>query len=507
LSNETNAVSQPIPQEKNLVSIHAAANWPEPSQINQFQSPVIPDNVIPTLIEDYARASAAASGFCWQAYAMSMLVVISGLASDKIKLHYKGTWTERPKLWGALIAEPGVGKTPIFKPVTAEMYAINEELISESRRMYAEYMSRVKDMEKMKKEDRYEIIPPPDLCLVVDTATIEYQQKLASDNPRGLTILRGEASSLIRSKDPKKFDQVLEMLEYFDGGSRSKGTLKDGMRNIKNWSAAFLTTIQPQAIAKGNEVLLDTGFVQRFLPILLPPQENVRVDLSVDDSAYRSLCRRIWNLDPNAETVFHFSREAWVLAADWETKIHHMRKSKSISSNFSQHFAKYPIFFLRLILVYHIIDMVENTSNIEVQTRTVEQVIALMDQYVFPSSQSFYLSSFSGTGPAAVATKVCERLKTDAYLGVWSVTERSLSRNVRAFAEAAPDVRRKALQLIESHGWGRKHQEKASNGKMMQTIQINPRVMEIIRAEDHRDTVDALDAASYAAPGSPTDFY
>lgn len=440
---------------------------------------------------------------------MAMLVAMSGIASDRLKIRCKGSqWLERPKLWGALVASSGSGKSPIFRVATKEMRAINSELAGDNRIAMADYLARVREQESVKKSDRFDPGPPPPVrCLVVDNATIEWQQKVAEDNPRGICLLRGEMSSLIRSKDPKTHDKVLDMLEYYDGGQRDKGTLKDGQRDIKNWSAAFLTTVQPTAISKANEILLDTGFVQRFIPIPVPDKEWIEDDLQTDDSAYRHLCRRLWELDPPTDVIFELDLGARDLANAWLKKVHYMGRSQTISKQFSEHFAKYPAFFFRLVLLYHVIDMIENATSHEVTSETVRKVTDLMDSYIYPSSQHFYLSSFSGTGPAAVATKVCERLKTDAYLGTWSVTERSLVRNVRAFADADPDTRRKALQLLESHGWGRKSQEKGSNGKLMQTIQISPRVTEIMRAEDHRDNVAALDAAAYAAPGSPSDFY
>jgi hypothetical protein len=490
--------------------------WTEPRKVSILENSTINPEYLPKVIADLATAASNDSGIAMEAYAMAMLCVCSGVASDRYKIQCRGTgWLERPKIWVSLVAKSGTGKSPVYRLARRPIEEISQALKEENRLALKGYENRLKDFEdwkRMKGADKGQVAkpdpgdPPPVKGLTLDNATLEWQQKLAHDNPRGLFLLKGEMSPLVRSTDPKKIDMVMEYLEAFDGGPRSKGTVKNGQKEIDNWSMGFLTTVQPKVVSQMPDLLRDTGFLQRFIPVPVPEQEWVEENFSYDNQNYHNCVHWLWAADPANEFIFELDDEGKELAKDFLRKIHKVRTGYSANETFTEHVNKYPTFLYRLALTYHLIEIAasERTEhgNEIIPGRIVRQVIGLLSDYCFKAAKSFYLTSVGGDSPQVIADKIIAKLKKEALDGAASITMRELSRGLLKNVSDASASH--ALGMLEAYGWMKRTRRKVG-GAISIAVVINPQVREIAAREAAKDFSSFYDIESVFAPGQETD--
>jgi hypothetical protein len=469
-------------------------HWSEPLPVVVAEKAEIDRGYIPSIVDNLAHSANLETGMDYGAYVMSFLTVLSGCASDEYKIQGRGkTWKERPKIWTALIAGSGTGKSQFFSMARSEVTKISQELANDNARIMAEWRAENKRRAKNKSEEFDELPPPITKHLAIDVTTLEWAYQAAAYNPRGLMMFRGELGSLLRSKDTKIIQLLLEMLELFDGGPRSKATIKTGEVAIKNWSAAFLTTVQPDIIRTMNDDLKRNGFVQRFLPIMVPNQKWVEEPISCDARDYYDLCRRLWHEDSRSEVIFELDTPANKLAEDFLHRLFQARGVTSYGPEYPEHMAKYPIFFYRLCLLFHLI---EGTKNQKIHQGIVYQVVNFMQDYLIPNSKNFYCQTMQSDGPFHLATSLIRHLKALTRRGELETTTKEISQTCWAFKKAEEEMRTSALLLLQDSNWIRLDQVQNPGRRPRKVVLINPKVRALADAEASKDSLNLLTSES-----------
>ena len=115
----------------------------EPTNLwGYFEPPSLPDGIMPTVIDNFARAQGLNMGVDPAGLAMAALTVCCAAIPDSIQLQVKVNdegWLEPARIWVALVGEPSTKKTPIMnaaaKPIR-KLDAAAYERWAEEKRQY-----------------------------------------------------------------------------------------------------------------------------------------------------------------------------------------------------------------------------------------------------------------------------------------------------------------------------------------------------------------------------------
>lgn len=120
----------------NHVDIEPADLWA------QFEPPVLPQGLLPKIIEDFARVQARLMGSDPAGIAMAALAACGAAIPDRIKLQpkkYDDFWTEAARLWVALVGGVSCKKTPIIRAAVKPINSIDADLFRAYSKAMHEY--------------------------------------------------------------------------------------------------------------------------------------------------------------------------------------------------------------------------------------------------------------------------------------------------------------------------------------------------------------------------------
>lgn len=479
------------------------ANWPDPHPLNQVEIPDITKEDLPKIVGEFAEDLARSKGIPVAATAMTMLCIASGVISDQYKVHCQPNtmWKERAKFWAFLIADPGIGKTPVIRDCRTAIDSINDACSRSYGEAIREFRMEEKKWKGGKSEDKLPPERPPcRLCYFQpDDITPAAAKMLGADNPRGLLAIMGELDSIVSASDPKTKSWVSMMLSLYDGSKDTKVTKGEGMSSCR-WSGAFLTTVQPDVIQESYTGYLRNGFLQRFIPTMLMRVGTKDKSVRVDSSNYDMLIDVLWQDDPVEERIFRLADDAQELADEFVDSYEGIISATGVNKYLRQHLGKHPGLFFRLCLTYHMIDhagQMEIPDTIGIDT--AEKVYGLLKGYVVNSARAFYTEIVADDSVEALSQALAEFFKAKALEGDLSFPKTFLTANVSAWKHCKSNEHRSlAISYLESLGWCRT-EKKAATGRGRPSIEIilNPRLSRIARKES-ADAVRDLQAANLA---------
>lgn len=174
--------------------------------------------------------------------------------SDQFKIQPKrldDTWTEDPRLWLAVIAEPGQKKTPALNSAKRPLVNIAFKLHKEHEEAMAQYKEECGEWEKNGKKG-----PPPkkpvEKRLYVDDITVEAFRRVLENNPRGVGIFKDELSGWLSSFDAYRSANTkggskdrADYCELYQGGPKPFDRAEKGFIFVPHWGASIVGGIQP----------------------------------------------------------------------------------------------------------------------------------------------------------------------------------------------------------------------------------------------------------------------
>ena len=381
--------------------------------------PALPLSAVPSVIADFAADRADLIGCDPAAIIVPALVTCGAVLPDQITIQPKAhdrTWREAGRLWAFVVGPPAAKKSPALKAAGAPAFAINAKLAESNAAEMREYDEAVTQAKKAK-----QTLPPRPAWrqLLVQDTTIEALSDALLDNPRGVLMLADELSEWIGGMDAYTAGRVQKdrpgWLQAFEGGPRSLNRVMRGRAVIPNWSTAIAGGIQPDVVRRLFSTGTGTsdGLTQRFLAVTLAPA-GIGADRPDDDaaaSAYKALVRSLWEVhdEPSTATL---APDAHGALREYLTHIHGVADSLAGSAEaFASHLGKWPGILARLALVYHAIDCAgrsRHPSADPVSLATIEAVITLARDYLFPHAAHFYGEVLQQRTHHATAVRVAD---------------------------------------------------------------------------------------------------
>lgn len=440
-------------------TVAEAFDCPPADLWSRYEPPLLPDRVLPGIVERFARTHAETMGCDPAGLAMAALTACAAAIPDRIKVQVKRhdpTWTESARLWTALIGQPSTKKTPIMSAALRPLNKIDAELFSE-------YVIRQEEYEALDAKERKATPKPQQRRLRISDATIEAAQEVLKDSPDGVLSQQDELSGWFGAMDKYSAGKGAMAdrgfwLQAFNGGSYALNRISRGAALIPNLSISILGGIQPDPLRRIVSESVDDGLIQRLLPVQLRPAVLGK-DEPQDDSVrrYGELVRNLWLLQPphqallRGEAVLNFSEAAHSVRSRLEARHLEMISTEVISAKMAAHFGKYDGIFARLCVLWHCIENVDEPVLPRViEGATAERVEAFMGRFIVPSAIAFYtnvlgLSDDHDTLIELASYILSHRLST--------VQHRDCQRASRSLRALTVDQSRRLFEKLESFGW------------------------------------------------------
>jgi hypothetical protein len=366
-----------------------AADWPEPIDFLSDAGIAAPSKIgsshLPDALLPFVEDSAQRMGADVDAIALAAVVALSAVAHESWQLQPKqrdNTWTEGARLWGAIVGDPGIMKTPVIKAATAPL----DRLDAEARRRHTEAMrafeAEVAASKAKKGEPAHDIARPRLERFLVENATIEAMTEVLRDDgghysaPSGKVLVRqDEMSEWLANMDRYKSGgrgggDRGAFLRAYNGGRYVVDRVQRGSFAVPNWSACVLGGIQPEPIQRIAQEAADDGLLQRFC-FAVPREQGRGVDRAPDHAAiarYNALFPMLLALRPrraldgdvppvvlhenarqHAEAIFDLA-DAMMAWPDQSVRLRAC-------------FAKWRGLFARLTLLFHLIEIADARAH------------------------------------------------------------------------------------------------------------------------------------------------
>ncbi len=267
--------------------------WPEPVDFladNDLTGvPELHPGHLPDALHAFVADTAARMGVDPVAVALAALVTCTSVVHEDWRIQPKrhdDTWTEAARIWGAIVGDPSILKTPVITACTRPV----EQLELAARKRHANAMRRYRYALKAWKDNGSDPASMPrqprlDRYLVEGTTVEALSEVLRDDDdarhraPAGRVLVRqDEMSEWIASFDRYRSggrggSDRGAYLRLYNGGRYVIDRVGRGSFAVPSWSACVLGGIQPEPIQRIAREAADDGLLQRFIYCVPARQE------------------------------------------------------------------------------------------------------------------------------------------------------------------------------------------------------------------------------------------
>lgn len=515
-------------------SAPAAIEWPAPIDFlgddAMTGAPELKAEHVPEAIAGFAFDNAARMGVDPAAVALSCIVACAAVVTDDWRIQPKmldDEWTENPRLWGLIVGDPSILKTPVINAATRPIDALEVA----ARERHAEAMRKWNaDVIAAKADKANATIPPRPKCdrWMVEGTTIEALQEVLRDDDdakhrtpaRKVLLRQDELSGWLADMDRysgggKGGGDRAHYLKIYNGGRFTNDRVMRGSFAIPNWSACVLGGIQPEPIQRIAKEAADDGLLQRFL-YCVPGAQGDGEDRAPDRDAlarYKALVPALAALRPSlgsmganlrpSAVAFHAEAHQHRIAIDQLVKA--QAAMPDTSTRLKAALGKWRGMFARLALTFHLIDVADaNAQGREapfatvVPEATARRVASYIRDVLLPhllrAEALLYLTPQTGHA-RWIAGHI---LASEELRAAGRVTYRDLN---SAYGALRPTDKRRELEAVmlalEAFGWVRA--ELPTNpARPITTWHVNPALWTTFaaRAAAERQTRDAARKAT-----------
>jgi hypothetical protein len=355
-----------------------AARWPQPVDFLtdlDAAPPELQPKHVPDALWGFIDDAAERMGVDPTSIALADLVSCAAVVSDEWRIQpkrYDTTWTEQPRLWGAIVGDPSILKTPVIVLCTKPI----DRLEAEARERHQEEMREYKaELAAWKRAEDTELPEPtaPKLSrYLVESTTIEaLSEVLRDDDDAKLTAPARKA--LVRHDEMAEFFANLDRyktggrgggdrgayLRLYNGGRYPIDRIGRGTFAIPNWSACFLGGIQPGPIQRVAKYSDDDGLLQRLI-YCVPGRQTFGMDRAPRFTAlqrYEALFPKLRALHPRTVVALH--ADAHQHRENIDAFARGLALLPDTSLRLRAALDKWPGQFARLCLTFHLIDLAD----------------------------------------------------------------------------------------------------------------------------------------------------
>lgn len=377
--------------------------WPDPQPAVSITSevPIVEPEMLPHCLRDWIFDAADRMQTAPDYMAVSACVMMGSLIGRQVSLRpkqYDTSWTVTPNIWGALVGQSSMMKTPaitetrkILDKLDREYIAGHEVIYKQWEVEYHQYKASLKYAEKKaekeaSEEKRNEIIARVPECpeaperrrIYTNDATIEKLQSILKGSPQGVLILRDELTGWLRTFDKKghESDRPFYLEGYGGNGRYCCDRIGRGTIIVEGLCLGVLGGATPGGMesfvkdALGNSDGSD-GLLQRFNLIAYPSRldDFSWTDRLPDEKAFFAAetgFRRCANIDlskigaetgpyPGILPFLRFEPEAQELFKEWFSDLQVRMRRNDEHHALESHLLKQDKLVCGLSLIFHVV--------------------------------------------------------------------------------------------------------------------------------------------------------
>jgi putative DNA primase/helicase len=483
--------------------------WPDPSPLGDELPPVsvfdfelLPAAFRP-FVEDVSERMQTPPDFA----AAALVVSLAGCVNRRACIVPKRadrSWRVVPNLWGALVAPPGMMKSPLLRLVTLPLSRIEE-------RWRAEFQSQAEDfaLEKEKAELRWQswredfkramkknadppiepdqtLTRPVQRRLTVTDATFEKLHEILAENPAGIFLVRDELTGWLSTLDRQgREGERGFMLSAWNGDTgHTIDRIERGSVHVPAVCVSLFGNIQPSKLrwylsqsTDGGPG--DDGLFQRFQVLIWPDvsHEWRLVDRPADDAAIEQVSgvlSTLAELSADTPVVIRFDDGAQELFFAWLTELEMKLRSGRLPEPLVAHLSKYRSLMPTLAGLFEMCARA-CTGGIEgdlaITLDHARRAAAFCD-YLESHAKRVYSCLVS---PAVhAAHELAREIRAGNLPGMFAA--RDIYRHHWSGLDT-PERVQSALEILEDAGWVRSVRiENPSGGRPSETWMANPKL-------------------------------
>lgn len=485
-------------------------HWPDPAPLGDELPPVpefpielLPESLRP-LVADTSERTQTPPDYA----AAAAIVALAGCVNRRALIVPKRedtSWSVVPNLWGAIVAPPGMMKSPILRSMTLPLVRLEEALRVDFDGAKANF-----DLEKEQSELRWQawredykraikkgdttptqpertLDEPTRQRLVLTDATFEKLHEILAQNPAGVLIVRDELTGWLAEleREGRQGERAFFLQAWNGDASFTIDRIGRGSIHVPAVCVSLIGNIQPARL----RVFLsqvdygpgDDGLFQRLQILVwpdLPPAWRL-IDRPPNQGALQTaerVFRRLAEATADAPMRMRFDPDAQELFFAWWSELEsRIRDSSAMAPSFIGHLAKYRSLMPTLAGLFEVADQAAAATlngEILISLDHSKNAAALCD-FLEAHARRVYASVVSpeirsarelardiqaGDLPSPFTTR-------SAYLKGWAVLD-------------TPERIRGALHLLESAGWVRPFEPSSSpsGGRPSEAWLINEKV-------------------------------
>jgi putative DNA primase/helicase len=511
-----------------LLALADPTVWPDPQPVDDAILPVPAFDPTEMLPEPFAAwvVDVADRAQCPPDFvAIPLLCALAAVVGRKVAVRPKhhDDWTVVPNLWGLIVGEPGVMKTPAMQ----EALKVLKRLEAEAREDFAArvaahetqmelYEAQLKAWKDTLKKATANHEPTDDLMAnephepeepvarryIVNDTTVEKIGELLNENPNGLLIFRDEMIGFLRSmdRDGHENDRSFYNVAWEGSQSYTYDRIGRGTVVIDHACVSLVGGIQPGPLREYlNEVIggggLDDGFIQRLQLMVWPTVNRAwqNADRWPDTGAKNRVYEVFRRLDqlsapdmigarvdpeaPDSPPFLQFTPEAQGVFDAWRTKLERRcRADGAEHPALVNHLSKYRSLMPSLSLLLHLPNpepwSPEGPPHRQVSESAARRAVAWCG-YLEAHAQRIYQSVTRRTETGA--SRLAQHIKRGRLKDPFTVYQ--VKRQGWGGLGENKDII-EALTLLEELGWVRAGARPSSayGGKPTVEYHVNPKL-------------------------------
>ena len=511
-----------------LLALADTTAWPDPKPADDAILPVPPFDPAQMLPEPFAGwvLDVADRAQCPPDFvAVPLLCALAAVVGRKVAIRPKrhDDWTVVPNLWGVIVGEPGVMKTPAMQEAlkflkrleaaAREDFAVRVAAHETQMELYEAQLKAWKDALKRATANHE---PTDDLMAnqpvepdepvarryIVNDTTVEKIGELLNQNPNGLLIFRDEMIGFLRTmdRDGHENDRSFYNVAWEGSQSYTYDRIGRGTVVIDHACVSLVGGIQPGPLREYlNEVIggggLDDGFIQRLQLMVWPTVNRAwqNADRWPETGAKHRVYEVFRRLDqvttpdmigarvdpeaPDSPPFLQFTPEAQGLFDAWRTNLERrVRADGAEHPALVNHLSKYRSLMPSLALLFHLANpepwAPDGPPHQQVSDSAAQRAVAWCE-YLEAHAQRVYQSVTRRTETGA--SRLAQHIKRGRLKDPFTVYQ--VKRQGWGGLGENKDII-EALTLLEELGWVRAGARPSSayGGKPTVEFHVNPKL-------------------------------
>jgi putative DNA primase/helicase len=482
-------------------------DWPDPQPLQLKLAPVEPfaEDLLPSslrpLVLDIAERMQVPLDFPGVALVVSLAGAVNRRATIQPK-ERDTSWVAVPNLWGAIVARPGLLKSPLINAITRPLADIEREFQAQNASACAKYGRKLDRASPSKRGGGHEQDQPEAKRILVNDSTFEKLHEIMRENPAGVFVLRDELTGWLAELD--RNGREGERAFYLQAWNGDTGHTIDrigrGSIFVPACCLSMFGGIQPDRLrsylAGANGVPLpDDGLIQRFQLMVWPDTSTKyeyvdRLPSVAAQKQVEKIFRLVTKLDPGKPPCLRFTPEAQELFVGFIDELETRVRGKGLPAIFVSHLSKYRSLMPSLALLFELADLAAGSSVGSVGFLATPQTVSF-ENTLRAWEWCFYLESharrvYGCPTPAQVAARVLAGKLIQGSLRT-EFTPREVVQKGWKRLNATGKVT-SACEVLVKAGWLRSSLQKSGpvGGRPSLRFEVNPKnkVLEETNAPD-----------------------